>query len=83
MIQERKRCGISHIEAVDVMTGRRRLFTVYHEAGRVVEIHYGDGCAVPRKSEQFTETEDAFHIDRAWQVMEESDVQGYARRCYA
>ena len=64
MIQERKRCGISHIEAVDVMTGRRRLFTVYHEAGRVVEIHYGDGCAVPRKSEQFTETEDAFHIDR-------------------
>jgi len=83
MLTEKQSYTVAHVEAFDVMTGKAHRFTVYHDRGRVLDIRYSDGCTVRRNSEQFTETEDAFHIDRAWQVMEESDVQGYARRCYA
>ena len=73
---------VDSVEAFDVATGYSHRFIVRHDKGRVLEIRYAEGYSVPKGSEQFTETAEAFHIEREWKVMEDSDVQGYGRRCY-
>ena len=59
------------LQALDVMTADTVTFIVEHDRGRVQCIRYSDGIAVPYSSEQFTETAEAFYLDRRFE--EEQD----------
>ncbi len=64
---------VDFVEAFDVMTGALHRFTVHHDKGRVLEIRYAEGYSVPKSSPQFTESAEAFHIDREYAEAVESD----------
>ena len=74
---------VTFVNAINVMTGEMEEFTVKHRGETIDAIVNRSGFSVPASSEQFTEVAEAFHIDRYWKMLEESDVQGHARRCYA
>lgn len=57
-------------------------FTVKHHNDRIFSIADPDGYTVPHHAPLFTEVAECFHIDRRWAMLEDSDVQGHARRCY-
>ena len=63
---------VTSIYALDVMTADTVPFIVEHDRGSVQCIRYGDGIAVPFSSEQFTETAEAFYLDRRFE--EEQDA---------
>ena len=70
------------VEALDFTLHERRAFQVRHNGDHIVAIFTGGGALVPSSSEQFTETAEAFHIDRQWAMIDEADVQGHARQAY-
>lgn len=74
---------VTFVEALNLETGREEEFTVKHHGDTIEAIVGRSGFTVPKNSEQFTEVAEAFHIDRYWKMLEESDVQGYGRLCYA
>ncbi|MGI9173769.1 MAG: hypothetical protein ACR2GR_00420 [Rhodothermales bacterium] len=63
---------VTELHALDVMTADTVRFTVEHDEGCVQCIRYRDGIAVPFCSEQFTETAEAFYLDRRFE--EEQDA---------
>ncbi|MGB3544049.1 hypothetical protein [Rubrivirga sp.] len=64
------------VEALDVMTGGLARFAVSHVGGTVFAVRYADGVSVRPGAEQFTETTEAFAIDRALSDMEsEADAR--------
>ena len=63
----------------DVMTGAAARFIVEHTAGTIHAIRYSDQIPVPKSSPQFTETAEAFHIDREWQMMQDAVDVAYAK----
>ena len=65
------------VEALDVMTGAPARFVVAHVGGAVFAVQYAVGVATRPGSEQFTETAEAFAIDRA---LAEMEAEGEARR---
>lgn len=69
-------------ELPNPFTGTPTTYTVHHDGERIGKITDPFGFSFPRHAEEFTEIAEVFHIDRQWAMMEESDVQGYARRCY-
>ena len=75
--------NVTFVLAINVYMGREEEFTVKHVGDRIEAIVDRWGYSVPRNGELFTEVAEAFHIDRYWKMLEESDVQGYARRCYS
>lgn len=64
---------------MDVMTGADTTFIVEHTAGTIHAIRYSDQIPVPKSSPQFTETAEAFHIDREWQMMQDAVDVAYAK----
>ena len=58
-------------------------YTVTHHGEQILSIKDEHGYAVHRSGELFTEVAECFHIDRYWAMLEDSDVQGHARRCYS
>ena len=64
------------------MTGRDT-YRVRHRGDSIGRIYTSGGYPVLRNSELFTEVAEAFHIDRRWEMMEDADVQGFARQWYA
>lgn len=72
------------VEALDVLTGCPARFVVSHIGGAVFAVRYADGpvsgLAVRPGGEQFTETAEAFAIDRALANMEaEADARHVLR----
>ena len=70
------------VETTATDLGRRGTFTVKHQGERIVSIEDEHGYPLRRSSALFTEVAECFHIDRYWAMLEDSDVQGHARRCY-
>ncbi len=70
------------VEATDTDLGRRGTYTVKHHGERIFSIKDADSYSVPHSGALFTEVAECFHIDRHWAMLEDSDVQGHARRCY-
>ena len=60
-------------EAFDFRTGRNRRFTVRHNGEHIVCIFNSGGCLLPEHSPQFTETAEAFLLDRRYNEAVESD----------
>ena len=58
------------VEALDVMTGAPAWFVVEHLGGTVYAVRYPDGIAARPGGEQYTETAEAFAIDRTLAEME-------------
>ena len=73
----------TQVEATDTDIGRRGTYTVKHQGERILTVEDEHGYTVLRNSALFTEVAECFHIDRYWAMLEDSDVQGHARRCYA
>ena len=63
---------VTEISALDVMTVDTVPFLVEHDRGSVQCIRYGDGIAIPFCSEQFTETAEAFYLDRRYEEEEDA-----------
>ena len=76
MLKPPRSYTLTDVEAIDVMTGSRHVFTVKHDGADVEAIRYDTVCHLPEASEQFTETEAAFLIDleRRHRMAEDSDV---------
>ena len=68
----------TEVEAFDFTLGRRETFRVRHNADHIVAIFTACGALVPRSGQQFTETAEAFHIDRQYAQAVESDVPHFA-----
>ena len=62
------------VEAYDFMLGRFQKFTVRHNGAHIVAIFTACGVLVPPSGEQFTETAEAFHIDREYAAAVASDA---------
>ena len=73
----------TEVEARDTRTGHNATFIVRHWGDHIASIHTATGGRLRDNSELYTEVAESFHIDRHWAMMEDSDVQGHARRCYA
>ena len=61
------------VEALDFTLGRNEPFTVRHNGAHIVAIFAACGALVPFSSPQFTETAEAFHIDRQYAEAVDSD----------
>ena len=61
------------VEAFDFTLRRRERFRVRHNGPEIVAIFTACGALVPPSGEQFTETAEAFHIDREYAEAIESD----------
>ena len=68
----RRTYTVTELQALDVMTADTVEFIVEHDEGSIQCIRYRDGIAVPYSSEQFTETAEAFYLDRLYE--EEQDA---------
>ena len=64
----------TEVEAFDFTLGRFERFTVRHNGEHIVAIFTRCGALVPQGSPQFTETAEAWHIDREWSQAVESDA---------
>ena len=73
----------TEVEAHDSRTGSTATFTVRHFGDHIQGIFTSTGGRLADSGELFTEVSESFHIDRHWAMMEDSDVQGHARHCYA
>jgi len=70
------------VNAADPESGLSDTFTVHHDGDNVGPIFRSGGSQIPYSSPVYTEVAECFAIDRRWAMVEESDVQGYARRAY-
>ena len=70
---------VTELHALDVMTADTVRFTVEHDKGHVQCIRYRDGIAVPYSSEQFTETAEAFYLDRRFEEEQDALHDHYAK----
>lgn len=68
------------VEALDFTLGRREQFQVRHMGDLIAAIFTASGALVPPSGEQFTETAEAFHIDREYAEAVESDQPRAAAR---
>ncbi len=73
----------TEVEATDTRTGHSATFTVRHWGDHIAGIFTLAGGRLADNSELYTEVAESFHIDRHWAMIEDSDIQGHARRCYA
>ena len=65
-------------EAFDFTAGRNQRFTVRHNGDHIVCIFSPGGFLLPEHSPQFTETAEAFFIDRQYNEAVESDQPRHA-----
>ena len=71
--------AVTSLHALDVMTADTVPFLVEHDQGSVQCIRYRDGIAVPYSSEQFTETAEAFYLDRRFEEEQDAFHDRFAR----
>ena len=69
---------VTTLSALDVMTADTVPFIVEHDRGSIQCIRYRDGIAVPYNSEQFTETAEAFLLDRRFEEEQDALHDAYA-----
>ena len=70
---------VAETHALDVMTGETARFTICHDRGEVLAVHYNDGRLAAPQHEQFTEVAETFALDRRYEEEEDGFHDCFAK----